>query len=289
MIRTSLSALVGLALATTAGAQSFTIPQVVDFTDPTYADFHAHVAENLAGTLADGRLVVTSQANPGSCRITKFALTGEAARTTFAQVQVDLAPGQDENGDRMLGAGLILRHSDDGGTRFLALLAAGSGYQILAFDAGNIGQRIGGTLDGIEPGAVLSLAAREIGGGGEFFVNGQRVGSLSDSRIGGTGLGLIHCGAGTFAFDDWGLNTRADLGFDPDAPPPPPDPDEDEDATPEPSAGYWYEADGQPQGPVGAEEIRRLIAEGRITARTLIWTEGLPNWVAAQDHGGFTF
>jgi TM2 domain-containing membrane protein YozV len=37
-------------------------------------------------------------------------------------------------------------------------------------------------------------------------------------------------------------------------------------------------ADGQHYGPVGAEQIRRWIAENRLNAQTLIQSEGSPDW-----------
>jgi TM2 domain-containing membrane protein YozV len=37
-------------------------------------------------------------------------------------------------------------------------------------------------------------------------------------------------------------------------------------------------ADGQPYGPVNAEQLRRWIAENRVNAQTLAQTEGAPDW-----------
>ena len=39
-------------------------------------------------------------------------------------------------------------------------------------------------------------------------------------------------------------------------------------------------ADGQQYGPVGADQMRRWIAEHRVNAQTLIQTEGAPEWKA---------
>ena len=36
--------------------------------------------------------------------------------------------------------------------------------------------------------------------------------------------------------------------------------------------------DGQPYGPVNAEQIWRWVAENRINAQTLVQTEGAPDW-----------
>ncbi|HUA38235.1 MAG TPA: GYF domain-containing protein [Candidatus Sulfopaludibacter sp.] len=37
-------------------------------------------------------------------------------------------------------------------------------------------------------------------------------------------------------------------------------------------------ADGQPYGPVNAEQLRRWLAENRVNAQTLVQTEGAPDW-----------
>ena len=36
--------------------------------------------------------------------------------------------------------------------------------------------------------------------------------------------------------------------------------------------------DGQPYGPIGADQLRVWIAENRATAQTLVQTEGAPDW-----------
>lgn len=44
----------------------------------------------------------------------------------------------------------------------------------------------------------------------------------------------------------------------------------------------WYYARGEEQvGPVGEDELRALIAGGQVTADTLVWTQGMSNWIAA--------
>lgn len=46
-------------------------------------------------------------------------------------------------------------------------------------------------------------------------------------------------------------------------------------------AGWYYATGGQRQGPVSEEQLRRLIASGQVTPLTLVWTDGMPEWVAA--------
>ena len=41
---------------------------------------------------------------------------------------------------------------------------------------------------------------------------------------------------------------------------------------------WYYEKDGQRQGPVPDAELDRLIASGHVTATTLVWREGMANW-----------
>ena len=46
----------------------------------------------------------------------------------------------------------------------------------------------------------------------------------------------------------------------------------------------WYFARGQKQeGPVAEGEIRRLLAQGSIDTRTLVWREGMANWQPLAD------
>lgn len=42
---------------------------------------------------------------------------------------------------------------------------------------------------------------------------------------------------------------------------------------------WFYAKDGQQIGPVDFSEIERLRAEGQLTDDTLVWQQGMPNWV----------
>jgi len=42
---------------------------------------------------------------------------------------------------------------------------------------------------------------------------------------------------------------------------------------------WFYAKDGQQTGPVEFSEIKRLHAAGQLTAESMIWQEGTPNWV----------
>ena len=42
---------------------------------------------------------------------------------------------------------------------------------------------------------------------------------------------------------------------------------------------WFYAKDGQRVGPVAFSEIERLRAEGQLTDDTLVWQQGMPNWV----------
>ena len=47
----------------------------------------------------------------------------------------------------------------------------------------------------------------------------------------------------------------------------------------------WYHAaGGEQQGPVSAEEMDRLIAEGTVTPETLVWRAGMGDWEPASQH-----
>jgi len=43
---------------------------------------------------------------------------------------------------------------------------------------------------------------------------------------------------------------------------------------------WYYSAGGQQQGPVSPAELEGLVRSGMVTAETMVWREGLPNWVA---------
>jgi hypothetical protein len=44
----------------------------------------------------------------------------------------------------------------------------------------------------------------------------------------------------------------------------------------------WHaQIGGQRYGPVSEEEMKSWIAQGRVSATDFVWSEGMPNWVAA--------
>ena len=46
---------------------------------------------------------------------------------------------------------------------------------------------------------------------------------------------------------------------------------------------YWYYVkDGQPNGPVNEEDLRRQLASGMLGADTLVWMKDLKDWTAAR-------
>lgn len=46
---------------------------------------------------------------------------------------------------------------------------------------------------------------------------------------------------------------------------------------------WFYESEGQQQGPVSERDLDRLLAEGKITPNTLVWQEGMPDWRPLRD------
>lgn len=46
---------------------------------------------------------------------------------------------------------------------------------------------------------------------------------------------------------------------------------------------WYYDLNGQRQGPVAEAELDRLLAAGTITANTLVWCEGMANWAPLKD------
>lgn len=45
---------------------------------------------------------------------------------------------------------------------------------------------------------------------------------------------------------------------------------------------WFYESDGKPQGPIAESALRTLLAEGKISDQTLVWTKGMTDWQPAQ-------
>ncbi|MFH7518988.1 DUF4339 domain-containing protein, partial [Pseudomonas syringae group genomosp. 7] len=43
-------------------------------------------------------------------------------------------------------------------------------------------------------------------------------------------------------------------------------------------AQWWYANGRQSSGPVDLAGLRQLQREGTVTARTLLWCEGMPSW-----------
>ncbi len=49
---------------------------------------------------------------------------------------------------------------------------------------------------------------------------------------------------------------------------------------------WFFASQGQQQGPYPEAQLRQFFASGRITAETLVWTEGMSNWQKAGDIPG---
>ena len=45
---------------------------------------------------------------------------------------------------------------------------------------------------------------------------------------------------------------------------------------------FWYDADGTPTGPVSLSDLEAAIAAGTLTPATLVWQDGMADWVAAE-------
>ena len=52
------------------------------------------------------------------------------------------------------------------------------------------------------------------------------------------------------------------------------------------SPWYYTDANGQQQGPFPVEQIKQFVSNGIITHQTLLWQEGLENWVPANEVSG---
>lgn len=53
-----------------------------------------------------------------------------------------------------------------------------------------------------------------------------------------------------------------------------------------PEAAQWYYlAQGESHGPITAARLRQLVATGEVPADTLVWREGMVDWLSASDLG----
>ncbi len=50
---------------------------------------------------------------------------------------------------------------------------------------------------------------------------------------------------------------------------------------------WYYSADGAPVGPLPADEIENLFVTGQLTAETLVWRRGFPEWMPLADTDEF--
>ncbi len=52
---------------------------------------------------------------------------------------------------------------------------------------------------------------------------------------------------------------------------------------PAPQKTYFEIVEDKQAGPFSLDELKRLIAEKRVNAQSLIWTQGMPAWKFAND------
>jgi len=94
----------------------------------------------------------------------------------------------------------------------------------------------------------------------------------------GMGLGVGMGMAGAMANALSGMNQPAAAAPAAAAPPPPPPP---------PAETQWHLAEnGQTQGPFGGAQLRDLMAQGRLTRDSLVWTAGQDGWKKAGEVAG---
>ena len=49
---------------------------------------------------------------------------------------------------------------------------------------------------------------------------------------------------------------------------------------------WFFASQGQQQGPYPEAQLHQFIASGRVTAETLVWTEGMADWQKAREIPG---
>jgi hypothetical protein len=66
------------------------------------------------------------------------------------------------------------------------------------------------------------------------------------------------------------------------APVPPPLPPLEQSQPPELAAQYYVEQDGAPAGPYALDQVKQLIAAGKVQRTTRVWKTGTADWVSAD-------
>ena len=51
---------------------------------------------------------------------------------------------------------------------------------------------------------------------------------------------------------------------------------------PVPNVAYYVALNGKPAGPFGLNELSQMVSEGTLTTTSLVWKQGMLNWVEAQ-------
>jgi len=104
-------------------------------------------------------------------------------------------------------------------------------------------------------------------------------GASGDSAMGaGLGMGMGMGMAQTMA-QAMGGGAQPPAATQPAAAPPPP--------PPPPAETQWHVAEnGQTQGPFGAAQLRDLMAQGRVSRETMVWTAGQDGWKKAGEVAG---
>jgi hypothetical protein len=51
---------------------------------------------------------------------------------------------------------------------------------------------------------------------------------------------------------------------------------------PVPSNDYFVAIDGKSTGPFSISKLKEMIASGKLSATSLVWKEGMKDWVAAE-------
>jgi membrane protease subunit (stomatin/prohibitin family) len=103
----------------------------------------------------------------------------------------------------------------------------------------------------------------------------------------GAAMGL---GAGLAMGQQLGNATAAALGANPAASPrrgaegPATEPTDSSDTVPPPlpqEAAFFVALDGQQAGPFDKGKLQELLSSGKLTRQTMVWSKGMPGWIAA--------
>lgn len=133
---------------------------------------------------------------------------------------------------------------------------------------------------------VLETAASNMGGGGTAFGGGSGASGINPAQF-MTGMAVGGALGGQMAGMVNNMGQQMNNAMAQGAavtPPTPPMPGQKPPMPPQPSAPCWMIGiGGQQYGPFDMAQMTQMVQSGQLTAQTLVWKQGMPQWTPAGN------